>query len=223
MITEKQRKQRKNKGNKEKQRKTKTFFALKITHRKLIQKRVYSHFYYLLYKTTNTHILNSNMSHAKISKACNKLLEDVYLAHANDLGMSKEDFIKKFTLAKSKKPKRLLNSYMRFSRDHRQAVKDDIDEKDGRKRNIEVMKQLGALWRVAGPEVKEKYQKEFQDEKNAQQHNKEDNEISKKEIQQENKSKIISNNKDPEPSSTDKDSEDDSDDDSEDDSDDDSQ
>ena len=80
--------------------------------------------------------------------------------------------VKKTKAAKDpSKPKRPLNSYMRFARDHRDEVKkevhadDEFTDVNGRVKNNEVLRRLAALWQEASEAIKDKYLKEYEEEK----------------------------------------------------------
>ena len=121
------------------------------------------------------------------SKTCKTLLTAVYKKYGDEIGETEKDFldefkdlIKELSKKESKakkvkdpnKPKRPLNTYMRFLRDHRADLKaeveadDDFAEASGREKNGEVSKRCSELWKNASKEVKDKYQKEYDEEKN---------------------------------------------------------
>lgn len=71
----------------------------------------------------------------------------------------------------SNKPKRLINSFLRFSRDHRDEIKEEVNadvdfvHTDGRSKNTEIARRLGVLWKNASEDIKFRYTKEYDDEK----------------------------------------------------------
>ena len=105
-------------------------------------------------------------SNKAVKQICNKLLSEVYEKYGEKLDLESEkefldEFMESFTKKLPKKdvkvtkeskdaskPKRPLNSYMRFAGDHRAEVKEEVDadeacaQMNGREKNSEILR----LW-----------------------------------------------------------------------------
>ena len=114
---------------------------------------------------------------ASTEQSCEVVLRNVYEKHKNVLKEYKsvEEFVIAFAGAsalptpppKPIKAKKIQNSYMRFVRDHRDQVKEDLKLLEhGRVSMAEVSRRLGQMWKNIDYATKAKYIKEYDDEKN---------------------------------------------------------
>ena len=127
-------------------------------------------------------------SKKSVKEICTDFLTKVYEKHGNKLELDSKEFLddlmKDFNKnlpkldVKAKKepkdpskPKRPMNSYMRFAHDHREEVKKEVysdksfAKLNGRDKNARIAQRLGELWGEASKSTKDRYQKEYEDAK----------------------------------------------------------